>query len=152
MKAVRIFTSCPGVSSSCSSWVVGPNWIPCRVPCQASYRVPCRVRVGLVGVHHTVLVLSAGQEDRSPVEVPVLLGPFVLVQVVQVVRRKVVDPGLRIRLCLDPGGKGQSVAVAVAAVFFSRRLARSRPCHRLQSSRQKAARRNQGNRSIRRDA
>lgn len=150
MKAVCIFTSCPGASSSCSSWVVGPNRVPCLVPCQASCRVPCRVpcrvRVGLVGAHHTVLVLSAGQEDRSPVEVPVLLGPFD--QVVQVVRRKVVDPDLRIRLCLDLGGKEQ----AVAAVSFSRHLARNRPCHRLQSSRQKAARRNQGSRSILRDA
>lgn len=105
IKAVCIFTSCPGVSSSCSSWAVGPNRVPCRVPCQASCRVPCRVRVGLVGGHHRVLVLSAGQEGRR-VEVPVLLDPFVQVQAVQVVRRKVEDPGLRIRLCLeDPEGK-----------------------------------------------
>lgn len=58
-----------------------------------------------MGGHHTVLVLSADQEDRR-VEVPVLLDPFVQVQAVQVVRRRVVDPGLRIRLCLeDPEGK-----------------------------------------------
>ncbi|GFP56249.1 hypothetical protein TASIC1_0006041900 [Trichoderma asperellum] len=52
-----------------------------------------------------------GQEDRSPVEVPVLLGPFV--QVVQVVRHKVVGPDLRIRLCLDLGGLAIDFKVAV---------------------------------------
>lgn len=148
----RDFTSCPGVSSSCSSWVVDsgrdpsyrdPCRGPCRGPYQVPYRVPCQVRSRPVVVHRKGQVLWVGQERRSPVGVPDLLGlPVPCVQVVRMVVGQGLR-GLRSRLARVPEGRGR----AVAAGFSSRRLARNRPCRRPQSSRSQAAGGNPGSRS-----